>query len=347
MEIGVGLDQGLGLSWAQHRELAREAARLGYASVWTNAGIARDPFAVCAQWSLASAGVVPGGLRTGISVVPVPVYTAQGLGSLAATVGELTENRFVLGVGSGSIYSAPYRRMYGLPEVRPIRYMREWLTVLRRLLSGEKVDFEGTSINLHGVQLGVRGVQVPVVLGALGEQMLRLAGSASDGAALNWCNPEAVAWSREKVAEGARRAGRDPAEVQMIEYIRICVDDDEETARRGLARAILSYALARPGASKEHGYRGHFARMGFDAALSELEARRERGATDAEIAEAFPTELLQMVAYYGRPEGAAAAFRRLAEGLDVAIVRVVPARPGVDAVAAVMRACKPDLVRGA
>jgi hypothetical protein len=87
--------------------------------------------------------------------------------------------------------------------------------------------------------------------------------------------------------------------------------------------------------------------MGFDAALSELEARRERGATDAEIAEAFPTELLQMVAYYGRPEGAAAAFRRLAEGLDVAIVRVVPARPGVDAVAAVMRACKPDLVRGA
>src|SRR5262245_22232855 len=133
MEIGVGLDQSLGLSWGQHRELAQEAARLGYASVWTNAGIARDPFAVCSQCSQASASVVPGGLGTGISVVPVPVYTPQGLGSLAATVGEITRNRFVLGVGSGSIYSAAYRRMYGLSEQPPIRYMREWLTVLRSL----------------------------------------------------------------------------------------------------------------------------------------------------------------------------------------------------------------------
>jgi len=47
------------------------------------------------------------------------------------------------------------------------------------------------------------------------------------------------------------------------------------------------------------------------------------------------------VGYYGRPEGAAAAFNQLAQGLDVAVVRVVSARPGLAGVQAVMRACAP------
>jgi hypothetical protein len=66
--------------------------------------------------------------------------------------------------------------------------------------------------------------------------------------------------------------------------------------------------------------------MGFDAALSDLEDRRDRGATVAELVDAFPTELAELVGYFGTASGAAAAFTRLAEGLDTAIVRVVPAR---------------------
>src|SRR5205085_354424 len=138
----------------------------------------------------------------------------------------------------------------------------------------------------------------------LGGQMLRLAGEASDGAALNWSTPEQIAWAREQVNTGARRGGRDPSEVKLHEYIRICVDEDEDTARRAYTRAILGYAMARPGASKEHGYRGHFARMGFDEALTELETRREGGAPDSEIIEAFPRELLRLVGYYGTSAGA-------------------------------------------
>ena len=49
MEIGVGLDYRLGLSFPEHRELVREAARLGYASAWTPAGIAQDAFQLCGQ----------------------------------------------------------------------------------------------------------------------------------------------------------------------------------------------------------------------------------------------------------------------------------------------------------
>src|SRR6266508_4649414 len=152
---------------------------------------------------------------------------------------------------------------FGVPAYKPIGMMREYLTVLRKLLAGESVEHEGTAIHLHGVQLGFQPPHVPVYLGALGPQMVRLAGEAADGVALNWCTAEQVAQSRELVGEGAHKAGRDPSEVSVHEYIRICVDDDEEVARRAFTRAMLGYALARPGVSKELSYRGHFGRMGF------------------------------------------------------------------------------------
>ncbi len=344
MDIGIGLDHSLRLGFPEQRTLIHEAVELGYTSAWTPAAaVSRDAFHICAQWS-AAAGPPGGGFTTGISVVPAPMWTAPTLAMQAGTVGELTGGRFILGIGSGSIDNPAVRASFGLTGYPVISGMRDYLITLRGLLAGEAVDHDGKAVTLHGVQLGFRPPRVPVYLAALGPQMLRLAGEASDGALLNWCAPEQIAWSRERVAEGARRAGRDPGEVQIVEYIRICVDEDEDVARRALARATIGYATARPGVSKDRGYRGHFARMGFDDALTELEARRDRGASEDELVEAFPTDLLLRAGYFGKPAGAASAFDALARGLDVAIVRVVPARSGIDAVRAVMQACRPALV---
>ena len=345
MEIGISFDPELGLSFPEQRTLIREAVELGYASGWSPARLAPDPFQTCTQWSQAATAAGNERFTTGISVLPAPLWSVPVLAGMAATTGILTDGRFTLGIGSGSIYSAAWRAANNIPAFPAIAMMRDYLVTLRRLLAGGTVDHEGKAIRLRGGQLPVRPPHVPVFLGALGPQMLRLAGEASDGAALNWSTPEQVAWSRERIAEGARRAGRNASEIAVHEYIRICVDEDEDAARRGLTRALLGYALVRPGASKEAGYRGHFARMGFDAELTELEERRERGASTEEIVEAFPRALLQAVGYYGPPSGAAAAFRRLAEGLDIAVVRVVRARPGIESVRAVMQACAPALVR--
>ena len=135
--------------------------------------------------------------------------------------------------------------------------------------------------------------------------------------------------------------------MQVVEYIRVCVDDDIEVARRAFARSTMGYALGQrvpTERERQLGYRAHFERMGYTEALAELDRMRQRGAAPDEVAAAFPPELLQRVGYYGTPEGAAAAFRRLAEGLDVALVRVVAARPGMASVLAVLRACQPALV---
>jgi alkanesulfonate monooxygenase SsuD/methylene tetrahydromethanopterin reductase-like flavin-dependent oxidoreductase (luciferase family) len=233
------------------------------------------------------------GLATGVSVVPIARNPAPVLALAARSAHELTGSKFILGVGCGSVTE------------RPIAAVRTYVDELRRTAK-----------------------DVPIYIGALGPQMLALAGRHADGAALNWCTPEHVAWSRERVGPRAK----------LVEYIRMCVDDDVAAARLALAKQIIAYALlVRPSGAR--GYRAHFERMGFGRQLDELERKQAAGATEDDLARAVPDELLTAIGYAGPASGAAAAFKKLSQGLDVAIVRVLVARSGnVDGVRAVMRA---------
>jgi alkanesulfonate monooxygenase SsuD/methylene tetrahydromethanopterin reductase-like flavin-dependent oxidoreductase (luciferase family) len=325
MRIGVGIDDRLGLSREQQRQLVQECTRLGYESLWSPANVSnRSHMLTCLLWWQASAELVPGGLMTGVSVVPFPSWTPVALAQQAATVAEITGGKFILGVGLGSYPSPQLREQLNLPDRAPIPYTREFITPLRGLLRGETVN---------GIKLGVSGLPVPVYLGALGPQVLRLAGQITDGVLPNWSSPEQIAWMREQVN----------ADIPIAHYIRVCVHDDEDAARRAFAANMLGYAMARPGQSKDKGYRGHFARMGFDDALSELERRRDAGEPMEELADAMPAELMRRVGYFGRPEGAAAELKRLSAGLDEAMVRLITVRDGdLDACVKAATACQPS-----
>ena len=351
MEIGVGLDPTLGLNWDQQREVSQEAARLGYTSIWTPEGNGQDSFHLCVQRWQATTDVVPEGLTTGIAVSPVMYRTPLSFAMEGGTVSDITGGKFIMGIGSGGAYRPQARAALGVGRMSALALMRDYLSVIRPLVKGERVDYEGETTTLKGMRLAMRPApETPVYLGALGPRMLEMSGELADGASLNWCTPEQIAWSRERIAEGAAKAGRNPSEINVAEYIRICVDDDVDAARIALAKATMGYAL---GASvptereRQLGYRAHFERMGFTDELADLDEMRKKGASRDEVAEAFPAEILQSVGYFGKADGAAAAFARLAEGLDTAIVRVVAARRGVDSTLAVMEACKPEAVRAA
>ena len=348
MEIGVGLDATLNLSFAEQAELAQEAARLGYTSVWTPEGVGQDSFQLCGHRWAASCQVMPAGLTTGIGVSPVLYRTPIAFAMSGGTLSQLTGGRFIMGIGAGGAYRPRTRQALGLPHFSTLALMRDYLVTVRRLVAGETVDHQGEVVTLKGMKLAISPPpRTPVYLGALGPEMLRLGGELADGVCLNWCTPEQIAWSRDRIGEGAARVDRDPKGVQVVEYIRVCVDQDVERARQAFARSTMGYALGqRVPTERERrlGYRAHFERMGFIAALAELDRMRQRGATADEVADAFPPELLQQVGYYGPPEGAAKAFHRLAAGLDVAIVRVIAARPGMASVLAALQACRPELV---
>jgi hypothetical protein len=245
------------------------------------------------------------GLETGISVLPLDRWSEDRLVEGTRRALDGTAGRFTLGVGSGAVRD------------KPIKRLRELASSLRPALGAGRM-----------------------YLGALGPQMLHLAGECYDGAALNWCAPEQTLWSRERVAAGALRAGRDPRDVRIHQYIRVCIDPDIAAARRALARMTLSYALARPEWDKTKGYRGHFTRMGFDETLTALEAMRDEGVGADELADRLPDELLARVGWWGPPEDAAAGFEALTAGLDTAVVRVVAAKNNdVECVRLAMRSC--------
>ena len=351
MMIGVGLDARLGLPFDQLRAAAKEAARLGFESLWTPAGGVPDSFHVCAAWSQDTS------LRTGISVVPAArMWTPLGLAAQAATVAQLSSGRFVLGLGTGG-YGPSFWASVGLPD-RPIAVMREYVTEVRGLLAGRPVN-AGPILALAGAAPGAPGwprsaslglkdlPPAPVYLAALGPQMLRLAGKVADGVLLNWATPERIAFSRAQVNTGALEAGRDPATVPMTMYIRVCIDDDVAAARQAFGAQVLGYAMGQPGTPQSAGYRGLFAQMGFDAELTDLEQRRSRGATMPELIDAASDEMLQAVGYYGPAEHAPAAFARLSTGLDETIVRIITTRPSPEQVAAAMAALTPALIRAA
>jgi len=345
MDIGIGLDATLNLSFADQAALAQEAARSGYTSIWTPEGTGQDAFQLCAQRWAASCQVRPEGLTTGIGVSPVLYRTPLAFAMSGGTVSQLTGGRFIMGLGAGGAYRPRTRQTLGLPRLSTLALMRDYLLTVRSLVAGEEVTYEGEVVTLRGVKLAISPPpHTPVYLGALGPEMLRLGGELADGVCLNWCTPEQIAWSRARLAEGAARIDRDPRRVQVVEYIRVCVDQDVVVARRAFARSTMGYALGQwvpTERERRLGYRAHFERMGYTEALAELDQMRQQGAAPDEVADAFPPELLTRVGYYGPPEGAATAFRRLAEGLDVAIVRVVAARPGMASVLAALHACRP------
>jgi 5,10-methylenetetrahydromethanopterin reductase len=222
--------------------------------------------------------------------------------------------------------------------------MRDYLTTVRGLLRGETVNYEGSSASLRGGRLNIAPApRTPVYLGALGPKMLALGGELADGICLNWSSAETVAESREVVARAAKTAGRDPAEITMMEYIRVCVDEDETLARRAFTRSLMFYALGQLDAPPRS-YRAHFERMGFADHLRRIDDMRRRQAPEGEIVDAFPEAMLRKVGYYGTPAGAAEAFRGVAQGLDIAVVRVVGARPGIDSARAVIQACAAAIV---
>src|SRR5713101_1078806 len=148
MKAGVGIDLRLGLSVAEQRALVQEAARLGYDSLWTPAGITgRSIFQTCREWWQATTDVVAQGLSVGTSVIPFPGWTVPSLAAETATLSEITGGKFKLGIGLGAYPSEGVRHQLGLPLVSPLAFARDYLVTLRTLCAGKPVDYTGQAVS--------------------------------------------------------------------------------------------------------------------------------------------------------------------------------------------------------
>jgi 5,10-methylenetetrahydromethanopterin reductase len=228
---------------------ARRAEALGYESVW----LAETRFTRDAVTTAAAVAAATTRVRVGTAVVNPFTRGAVLTAVTFATLDELADGRFVLGIGPGSPLILERQ---GLPFDRPLTRMREYIEVTRRLLAGEAVTYEGTTLTVRDVRLDFRPrrATVPVYLGVTGPRALALAGQIADGVILN--SPVSVQYIRravERVRQGAVAAGRSPADVECAASIMVAIDHDAERARDAIRPLIAIYLANFPNIAQESG----------------------------------------------------------------------------------------------
>jgi probable F420-dependent oxidoreductase len=256
--LGVTFASLMGLGPAVGVETARRASELGYASFWTAETTGPEAFSI-----LAAAGAAAPSLDLGTGVLALQLRTPGVVAMAGATLQALHPERDILlgiGISSPVVTQRWHSADYG---ERPLARVREYVTLVKDCLSGEKVDFAGDFYQVKGFRLGVRlGDKRPkVVVGALNPAMLRLAGEVADGVLLNYLPASHVPWSVERIREGG------DATVYAYVHAGVCEREEGlEYARRDL----FSYAVV-------DAYAANFNRAGYTDAVAEVRARHAAG----------------------------------------------------------------------
>jgi 5,10-methylenetetrahydromethanopterin reductase len=236
-------------AWGEHPQLelklalgfnpvipVREAVRLGqkaerenYDSVWFHESLyQRDVVSYLASIILST-----NTLKLGSGVVNTftrhPVTVAATFASLA----ELSMNRVMLGVGLGSFPTIPKigYKIFPVGETKPLRRIKEYATLVRKLWAGELVNARGEFFTAQGLQLDVKfDFKIPLYIASLSHKTLSYAGGHADGAILSPAlnTVETTSKMVEWVKEGEKSNGKT---IEKASYILTSVDPDPKKAR--------------------------------------------------------------------------------------------------------------------
>jgi probable F420-dependent oxidoreductase len=217
-------------------------------------------------------------LGLGTGVVGIWSRSAVTLALQAATLNELSRGRLLLGVG---LQARGYvEQWHGQVYERPVRAMKEYVTILRRILSGENVTFEGEVFSVRDFQLQMQPPERParIYMAAIGPQMTRLAGEVADGI-LGYC------YSAEYVGEsvlpnllaGAERAGRSLDGFDIACGFPTIVTPDDSGLEQ-IKGQVLMFATAK---SSSPEYAASFAAAGHDVAP--IQERVDAGDVDGAL----------------------------------------------------------------
>jgi len=260
-------------------DYAREAEALGFEEVW----VVEDCFYASGIAAAAAILASTEKVRVGLGIMPVvarnPVFTAMEI----ATIGRMYPGRFIAGIGHGV---KRWMEQIGAYPRSPLGAMREGVEIMRGLLKGETVDYQGEQFQLSNGTLEYPPSEVPpIYLGVRGPRSLALAGELAEGTILaEFSSPAYVKWAREQIASG-NKEGRKHA-VTVFVYACACETKEEgrERLRPLVAQAILS--------GRKDMY---FAAMGVE---KEMQAIRAPG--DAETAAArIPDTWIDQLGIFG------------------------------------------------
>lgn len=200
-------------------EMGRRAEELGYAGIWVadSHSVMRDAYTILSVLATQTQQLQ---LATGVThtVTRHPAVLANSW----ATLQELSGGRAICGIGVGE--SAVHN--LGLKPER-LAAFEEKLTVIRALINGETVEYEGTEISMPWST-----APVPLVMASSGPRSLKLAGRVADGVLFQvGSEPRLVQYALDNIAAGAESAGRKLSDIKLYMRVATAVCDDKKRAQ--------------------------------------------------------------------------------------------------------------------
>jgi probable F420-dependent oxidoreductase len=314
-ELGVVLK---GLPASELVALAQRAETVGFGSVWfaeITFGDALTP--------LAGAAVLTERVELVPSIVGIwsrtPVVSALTASSLA----DLSDGRLRYGVGlQAHSYVTDW---HGREYVRPLRAMREYLTIMRRILDGERVTFEGEIFSVKDFQLRAAAERrIPIYVAATGPKMLSLAGELADGVIGAFFSEQYV---RDVVVPciqaGAERSGRSLDGFEIASVPPSIITEDESGLQLIKGQVVMFSTALRSSPA----YADCVTAAGFGDDLRKIQELVGKGKADKAL-EAVPDAMADALTISGSPAHARERIRAFREA-GLTAVALNPSPPGI------------------
>jgi probable F420-dependent oxidoreductase len=301
-----------GIPLSAHQKYVEELASLGYTDVWSSEANGTDaftPLTLASTWAPS--------LRLGSAIVPA--YT-RGPATLAMSVASLAEaapDRFVFGIGTSS--NVIVERWNDIPFEKPYQKTRDVVRFLRKALAGEKVTEDYETFSVKGFKLARPPEKPPkIMIAALREGMLRMAGRESDGAIINWLSAEDV----KQVVPHVDAGGPDK---EIIARIFVCPSEDANQVRTMGRFAVSSYLNVPV-------YRAFHEWLGRGDELGEMWEKWDAGDRKAALA-AIPDSVVDDLIVHGSPAACREHLQRYVDnGVTCPALAIMPF--GIDPVQA-------------
>ncbi|ONF69934.1 LLM class flavin-dependent oxidoreductase [Amycolatopsis keratiniphila] len=288
-------------------------------------------------------------IRLGSGIIQLGTRTPVAIAQAALTLSELSEGRFVLGLGA----SGPQviEGLHGVPFARPLTRMRETVAIIRQAFAGDKIAFSGKEfeIPLPGESRPMRlstapNPDIPIHLATLSPKLLELTGEIADGWLGTSFVPEGAQAYFSHLDAGLAKAGRTRADLEVCQGAEVAFARDEDELRGMVAsrKAELAFSLGGMGSAKTNFYNNAYSRQGWAEAAAAVRERWQAG--DREGAAALVTDEMVLGTTLIGTEPMVARRLRVWRDAGVDTVRLYPAGETVaDRLATLGRAL--DLVR--
>lgn len=201
-------------------------------------------------------------------------------------IDQVAPGRILLGLGTSHV---PTNKAYGIAMDKPLTALRDYVTTVSSVFQGKYAAL--AQMAARGLAVPKAERKIPIYVAGISPKSIVLTGELADGSLpLNYA-PHGLQEVVDGIAQGARKAGRSPADVTIAFIMHCCVCPDRAVALRSVKRTLAFYG-------RMPFYNRLFARQGYQKEAERITAGWAKGDTNA-AAEAVSDQMAEQMAAIG------------------------------------------------